>query len=147
MAAFEYAPAPESRDIGRLKSSYQIFVGGRLLGDRLNFIYKDLIPEEAVVPTIVPLFVYFKQDRKPGETFGDFCLRKGADDLLACRHAAQQEAYYATPFTGPTRLYGYIEANRFENESRLTSFCMRNKGYALVTVSAPQTRAPAATDK
>jgi aldehyde dehydrogenase (NAD+) len=29
MAAFEYAPAPESRDIARLKSSYQIFVGGR----------------------------------------------------------------------------------------------------------------------
>ena len=69
--------------VGKTAGKYTIFVGGRLLGDRLNFIYKDLIPEEAVVPTIVPLFVYFKQDRKPGETFGDFCLRKGADDLLA----------------------------------------------------------------
>src|SRR3984957_9909902 len=29
MAAFEYAPAPESRDIARLKSSYQIFVDGQ----------------------------------------------------------------------------------------------------------------------
>src|SRR6201995_4682086 len=29
MAIFEYAPAPESRDIARLKSSYQIFVNGQ----------------------------------------------------------------------------------------------------------------------
>ncbi len=29
MSVFEYAPAPESRDIARLKSSYQIFVDGR----------------------------------------------------------------------------------------------------------------------
>ena len=69
--------------VGKTAGKYTIYVGGRLLGDRLNFVYKDLIPEEAVVPTIVPLFVYFKQDRLSGETFGDFCLRKGADDLLA----------------------------------------------------------------
>ena len=29
MSTFEYAPAPESRDIARLRPSYQIFVGGR----------------------------------------------------------------------------------------------------------------------
>jgi aldehyde dehydrogenase (NAD+) len=29
MSAFQYAPAPESRDIARLRPSYQIFVGGR----------------------------------------------------------------------------------------------------------------------
>src|ERR1700747_113301 len=29
MAAFDYAPAPESRDIARLKPSYQIFVNGK----------------------------------------------------------------------------------------------------------------------
>ena len=29
MALFEYAPAPESRDIARLKPSYQIFVDGQ----------------------------------------------------------------------------------------------------------------------
>jgi sulfite reductase (ferredoxin) len=27
--------------------------------------------------------VYFKHDRSEGETFGDFCHRKGADDLRA----------------------------------------------------------------
>src|ERR1700744_446145 len=29
MSTFEYAPAPESRDIARLKPSYQIFVDGQ----------------------------------------------------------------------------------------------------------------------
>ena len=31
---FEYAPAPESRDIARLKPSYQIFVDGRFRDGR-----------------------------------------------------------------------------------------------------------------
>jgi sulfite reductase beta subunit-like hemoprotein len=53
------------------------------LGDRLNFVYKDLVPEEEIVSTLTPVFVYFKHDREAGETFGDFCHRKGADDLLA----------------------------------------------------------------
>jgi sulfite reductase (ferredoxin) len=60
-----------------------VFLGGRLLGDRLNFLYKDYVPAEEVVSTLVPLFVYFKTDRAPQETFGDFCQRKGVEDLTA----------------------------------------------------------------
>lgn len=69
--------------VGKTVGKYTMFVGGRLLGDRMNFIYKDLVPAEEVVPTLVPLFVYFKSARQEGETFGDFCNRKGADDLRA----------------------------------------------------------------
>lgn len=69
--------------VGKTKGKYTILVGGRLLGDRLNFIYQDLIPEEEVVATLMPLFAYFKQERKDGETLGDFCHRKGPADLLA----------------------------------------------------------------
>ena len=65
--------------VGKTAGKYTIFVGGRLLGDRLNFIYKDLIPRGTSSPTLVPLFVYFKQDRQAGETFGDFCHRSGAE--------------------------------------------------------------------
>jgi sulfite reductase (ferredoxin) len=77
--------------VGKTAGKYTILVGGRLLGDRLNFIYKDLVPAEEVVPTLVPLFVYFKSARNEGETFGDFCQRKGAVDLLAWteQYAAQ----------------------------------------------------------
>jgi sulfite reductase (ferredoxin) len=67
--------------VGKTAGKYTVFVGGRLLGDRLNFIYKDLVPADEVVSTLLPLFVYFKHDRSEGETFGDFCHRKGADDL------------------------------------------------------------------
>ena len=69
--------------VGKTAGKYTVFVGGRLLGDRLNFIYKDLVPAEEVVSTLVPLFVYFKSARNESETFGDFCHRKGSDDLRA----------------------------------------------------------------
>ncbi|HQU42028.1 MAG TPA: NADPH-dependent assimilatory sulfite reductase hemoprotein subunit [Pirellulales bacterium] len=69
--------------VGKTAGKYTLFLGGRLLGDRLNFVYKDLVPEEQIASTLTPVLVYFKQDRFPGETFGDFCARKGADDLLA----------------------------------------------------------------
>ncbi len=77
--------------VGRAADKYTVFVGGRLLGDRLNFIYKDMVPADAVVPTLTPLFVYFKTARENGETFGDFCQRRGAEDLLAWteQYAAQ----------------------------------------------------------
>lgn len=67
--------------VGRAKNQYSVFVGGRLLGDRLNTMYKDYVPSEEVVNTLVPLFVYFKTNRQPNETFGDFCNRKGVADL------------------------------------------------------------------
>jgi sulfite reductase (ferredoxin) len=69
--------------VGKAADRYTIFVGGRLLGDRMNFIYKDLVPAQEVIPSLVPLFTYFKTSRLPDETFGDFCYRKGAEDLRA----------------------------------------------------------------
>jgi len=73
--------------VGKARGKYTVFVGGRLLGDRLAFVFKDMVPEGEVVATLRPLFVYFKQDRQPGETFGDFCHRKGVEDLLAYAEA------------------------------------------------------------
>jgi sulfite reductase (ferredoxin) len=77
--------------VGKAAGKYTVFVGGRLLGDRLNFIFKDMVPADEVVPSLVPLLVYFKQDRQPSETLGDFCDRKGHDDLVAWtqQYAAQ----------------------------------------------------------
>jgi sulfite reductase (ferredoxin) len=76
--------------VGKARGKYTIYLGGRLLGDRLNFLYKDMVLEEDVVGTLAPVFAYFKTARDPGETLGDFCLRKGAADLAAWsdQHAA-----------------------------------------------------------
>jgi sulfite reductase (ferredoxin) len=68
--------------VGKTKDKYTIFLGGRVLGDRLNFIYKDLVPTDKVVPTLAPVFRLFKEGRHDGETFGDFCHRVGKDELL-----------------------------------------------------------------
>jgi sulfite reductase (ferredoxin) len=68
--------------VGKTKDKYTIFLGGRVLGDRLNFIYKDLVPTDEVVPTLVPVLRYFKDARINGESFGEFCHRVGKDELL-----------------------------------------------------------------
>jgi sulfite reductase (ferredoxin) len=73
--------------VGKARGKYTVFLGGRLLGDRLNFLYKDFVPEEEVAATLAPVFLYFKQAREEGETLGDFCLRKGADDIAAWAEA------------------------------------------------------------
>ncbi|MBX3427395.1 MAG: NADPH-dependent assimilatory sulfite reductase hemoprotein subunit [Pirellulales bacterium] len=69
--------------VGKTKGKYTIFLGGRVEGDRLNFIYKDLVPQEEVVPALTPVLHYFRDERQSGESFGDFCCRKGKDDLEA----------------------------------------------------------------
>jgi sulfite reductase (ferredoxin) len=69
--------------VGKTKDKYTIFLGGRVLGDRLNFIYKDLVPTDEVVPTLAPVLRYFKDTRQKGESFGDFCHRMGREALLA----------------------------------------------------------------
>jgi sulfite reductase (ferredoxin) len=78
--------------VGKTKGKYTIYVGGRLLGDRLNFVFRDLVPQESLVPALVPLFVYFKQARSNGESFGDFCHRQGRDALLAWTERYQSGA-------------------------------------------------------
>ncbi len=69
--------------VGRARDKYTIFLGGRLLGDRLNFEYKDMVPEEEVIATIAPVLAFYKSARQNGETLGDFCLRQGKETLLA----------------------------------------------------------------
>jgi sulfite reductase (ferredoxin) len=69
--------------VGKTKDKYTIFLGGRVLGDRLNFIYDDLVPTDEVVPRLVPALKYFKESRLDGESFGDFCHRIGKEELLA----------------------------------------------------------------
>jgi len=69
--------------VGKTADKYTVFLGGRLLGDRLNFVYKDLVPTGDVVPTLMAVFRYFKESRQQDETFGDFCHRRGVEDLLS----------------------------------------------------------------
>lgn len=67
--------------VGKTKGKYTVFLGGQLLGKRLNTIYKDLVPFEKITSTLSPIFAAFKQHRMDSETFGDFCDRVGNEQL------------------------------------------------------------------
>ncbi|NCY02014.1 MAG: NADPH-dependent assimilatory sulfite reductase hemoprotein subunit [Planctomycetia bacterium] len=76
--------------VGRTLGKYTIFLGGRLLGDRLNEQYKDVVPFEHLGREITAVLACYKAERQGGETLGDFCHRKGvaqvrtwADEWLA----------------------------------------------------------------
>jgi len=81
---------PYNTDIGLVGRSidgktgegkYTVFLGGNLIGTRMNAVYKDLVPLSQIVSELRPLLLYFKQARTQGETFGDFCHRVGMDQL------------------------------------------------------------------
>jgi sulfite reductase (ferredoxin) len=67
--------------VGRTLGKYTIFLGGRLLGDRLNEHYKDVVPFEDLSREITAVLACYKAERKAGETLGDFCHRKGMDGV------------------------------------------------------------------
>ncbi len=67
--------------VGRSGDKYTLFVGGNLVGARLNFLLKDLVPINDIVPTLLPLLADFKQHRQGDESFGDYCQRLGAEKI------------------------------------------------------------------
>ncbi|MFM7250510.1 MAG: NADPH-dependent assimilatory sulfite reductase hemoprotein subunit, partial [Planctomycetaceae bacterium] len=69
--------------VGRTAGKYTILLGGRLLGDRLNEHYKDVVPFEQLAGEITAVLACYKAERKPGETLGDFCHKKGVDGVRA----------------------------------------------------------------
>lgn len=65
--------------VGRSKEKYTMFLGGRLLGDRLNQKYKDLVPFNEIPQEITAVLAFYKAERQQGETLGDFCDRTGIE--------------------------------------------------------------------
>jgi sulfite reductase (ferredoxin) len=77
--------------VGRSGDKYVLFVGGRVNGDRLNFPLKDLVPRNEIVPTLEPLLRYYKDERRPGESFGEYCHRLGAEHVKALLPVVSKE--------------------------------------------------------
>ncbi len=82
---------PYNADIGLVGSSvdgktsegkYNIFIGGNLIGTRMNVVYKNLIPMSRIVPELRPLLLHYRAQSRPDETLGDFCNRIGVEELL-----------------------------------------------------------------
>lgn len=69
--------------VGRAKEKYTMFLGGSTLGQRLNWIYKDMVPAGEVSTELAKVLAQFKANRNEGERFGDYCERVGKEALLA----------------------------------------------------------------
>ncbi|MBM81171.1 MAG: NADPH-dependent assimilatory sulfite reductase hemoprotein subunit [Planctomycetaceae bacterium] len=78
---------PDIGLVGKARGKYTLYLGGNAPGTRLAFLYKDMVPLEEIAATVSPILGYFKSERSNGESFGDFCARKGLDDLTAYTEA------------------------------------------------------------
>ena len=67
--------------VGSAADEYQIWLGGNFDSTRLAQPYVQRLHINNLEKGLEPLFVYFKNERTDGEGFGDFCDRKGNDDL------------------------------------------------------------------
>ncbi|MEL6109306.1 MAG: NADPH-dependent assimilatory sulfite reductase hemoprotein subunit [Planctomycetota bacterium] len=76
--------------VGKAKDKYTLFAGGGWLGNRLAYIYKDLVPSDEVVNEIVGIAAAYKANRNDGESLGDFCTRVGKEDLAVMADAAER---------------------------------------------------------
>jgi sulfite reductase (ferredoxin) len=67
--------------VGSAPESYQVWLGGSPNQTRLAVPYMEKLHHNHIETQLEPIFVYFKQSRKKGESFGDFCDRVGFDDI------------------------------------------------------------------
>jgi sulfite reductase (ferredoxin) len=74
--------------VGKAKDRYTLYAGGGWLGNRLGFIYKDLVPDDTVVDEMVGIIAAFKTNREGDESLGDFCARVGKESLEEMAAAA-----------------------------------------------------------
>lgn len=67
--------------VGQGVEAYQIWLGACPNQTRLSQIYMDKMKIADLETVFEPIFVFFKKERKPGESFGDFCDRVGFEAL------------------------------------------------------------------
>lgn len=78
--------------VGSGNETYQLWLGGCPNQTRLARPYLQKLAEADIETELEPMFVQFKRDRQPKESFGDFCDRIGFEAL---REFAEQ--YKANP--------------------------------------------------
>ncbi len=74
--------------VGKALNKYTMFVGGGWLGNRLAYVYKDMVASDDVPGEMVGVFAAFKAHAQSGESIGDFCSRIGGEKLAELADAA-----------------------------------------------------------
>jgi sulfite reductase (ferredoxin) len=61
--------------VGRTKSTYDLYLGGGLRGDRLATLFQEKLKLEEIPDVLRPLLERWKHEGLDGESFGDFFNR------------------------------------------------------------------------
>lgn len=69
--------------VGRTKRGYDVYVGGNVAGTRLAELLERDVPIDQLATWLRPVLERFRDDAAPGEGFGDWCARRGIDELRA----------------------------------------------------------------
>ncbi len=67
--------------VGSAPEAYQVWLGGSPDQTRLARPYLERMADAAMETTLEPLLVFFRDGRKGGESFGNFCSRVGFESL------------------------------------------------------------------
>lgn len=67
--------------VGSAPETYQIWLGGSPAQTRMAQAYTDRMSVHDLETFFEPMFVFFKEQRQTGESFGDFCDRVGFEAL------------------------------------------------------------------
>ena len=62
--------------IGTSLGKYNLQLGGDHMGMRLNKVFRESLDEAAILQVLDELFQLFAKEKKKGESFGDFAVRK-----------------------------------------------------------------------
>jgi sulfite reductase (NADPH) hemoprotein beta-component len=61
--------------VGKAPGRYQLWIGGSATGTRLNRVFKDVVKDPEIENELRPLLTRWRDERLPGERFGDFSAR------------------------------------------------------------------------
>lgn len=61
--------------IGRAPGKYNVYLGAKYDGSRLNTLYKESLKHDEIVNELSAIIKRYAQERTTGEGFGDFCIR------------------------------------------------------------------------
>lgn len=63
--------------VGRSPGKYNLYLGAGFTGNRLNTLYREMLNEQEILQELSGIIAAYADERKAGERFGDFTVRKG----------------------------------------------------------------------
>lgn len=63
--------------IGKAPGTYNMYLGGDFVGERLNTLYAESVTEDQIISILTPIFGRYASERTKEESFGDFAIRAG----------------------------------------------------------------------